>query len=500
MINQVFLNEPKFESFFNNFKEPLGLSCKGIILDCNQEFVKLNGYQTKNDLIGKSVLSLMVPEKQEDIKNYILRRSSGEEVERHHETTLASKDGKKIPVLLNSFSYQLEGEVYSVVLVTDITERKAIENELLISESSYRTIFEKAMDGIFQSTLDGRLLKVNESFAHIYGYNSAEEMLKSISDIPTQIYKDPSYRKVILDELIQQGFIKDKIFTVLNKFGKTVWIQTSCQLIKDSNGTIMYIEGITKDITIQKSLEEEKKQYQENLEIIVKERTSKLEAIIKDLETLSYSISHDLRAPLRTINSFSRILQDEFGDQLDQTGRYHLSKIADESLYMSKLIDSILTFTRLSRMNIQPVKVNLSKIAFDIISEYHEIDPERNYDFICPEDLTIIADKNMMKILMHNLLHNSWKFTSKTKKTLITIGQIEKDQKKVIFIKDNGCGFDMKFYKTLFLPFYKLHQDPDFDGIGIGLTTSKRIIERHHGEIWADSEVNQGCTIYFTLD
>lgn len=235
------------------------------------------------------------------------------------------------------------------------------------------------------------------------------------------------------------------------------------------------------------------------LESRVARRTLELEAINKELEAFSYSVSHDLRAPLRSIDGFSNKLLKDYGDLFDETGKDYFNRVKNASQHMGHLIDDLLKLARISRIEMHPVEINLSAIAQHITNELQETAPERVAHITIQENMMAMGDRNLLQIVLQNLLDNAWKYSRKKEVTLIDFGTFEKEGQTVYYVRDNGVGFDMKYVDKIFGAFQRLHSVSEFEGTGIGLATVNRIIRRHHGNIWVDSEVDKGTTFYFTL-
>ncbi|HTR80945.1 MAG TPA: PAS domain-containing protein [Bacteroidota bacterium] len=235
------------------------------------------------------------------------------------------------------------------------------------------------------------------------------------------------------------------------------------------------------------------------LEQRVAQRTIQLESAVKELETFSYSVSHDLRAPLRAITGFSQILRKEPGAILSERGQDYLERICTASGRMAELIDDLLTLSRINRAEIQSSSVDLSALWKKVAEQLRSVEPDRRIELNCQEGLTATGDANLLHVVLENLLGNAWKFTRKKESPVIECGQTEKDGRKVFYIRDNGAGFDMKYVGKLFGAFQRLHRLDEFEGTGIGLATVARVIHRHGGEIWAEGAVDQGATFYFSL-
>ncbi|MFZ6029983.1 MAG: sensor histidine kinase [Chloroflexota bacterium] len=238
------------------------------------------------------------------------------------------------------------------------------------------------------------------------------------------------------------------------------------------------------------------------LETRVRTRTLALEATNKELDAFSYSVSHDLRAPLRHINSYSKILMNDHAGQLSPEGRTHLERISDAGQKMNQLIDDLLRLSRVTSLEMHLTPVDLALLAQPIVNELYQSAPHRPATITMPPTLPARADPSLIHIVLLNLLHNAWKFTSQTPNAAIELGQLPAppDSKEAVyFVRDNGVGFDMQYAKKLFTPFQRLHSAEEFEGTGIGLTLVQRIIRRHGGNVWVEAAPNQGATFFFTL-
>ena len=230
------------------------------------------------------------------------------------------------------------------------------------------------------------------------------------------------------------------------------------------------------------------------------QRTLQLEAANRELESFSYSVSHDLQAPLRVINGFSQVLWDNYQSSLDDRGRHYLQRIQANSQRMSNLIDALLQLSRVTRSQMQSISVNLSDIAQDIIEELKGAAPERQVQFEIASNLIAQGDPQLLRIVLSNLLDNAWKYTSKRSQAKIEFNVLSDDKSQSIYyVRDNGAGFDLEYAGKLFTAFKRLHSQQDFPGTGIGLATVQRIIYRHGGKVWAEGESDRGATIYFSL-
>ncbi|CAN5761157.1 hypothetical protein BH23GEM8_BH23GEM8_08090 [soil metagenome] len=237
-----------------------------------------------------------------------------------------------------------------------------------------------------------------------------------------------------------------------------------------------------------------------SLEQRIDRRTADLEAANRELAAFAYSVSHDLRTPLRALDGLSQALLEDYSEVLDETGQDYLKRIRGASQRMGRLIDDMLTLSRLNRGELQPGKVDLVTVARELLEQHRQIEPDRAVELTSPASLIISGDPRLLCIAIDNLIANAWKFTRTREVGRIELGVSTDGDSPVYHVKDNGVGFDMAYAGNLFGAFQRLHSAAMFEGTGIGLATAQRVIARHGGTIWADSVVDEGATFYFTLD
>ena len=248
-----------------------------------------------------------------------------------------------------------------------------------------------------------------------------------------------------------------------------------------------------------KQTQDELRRLNQDLERRVTQRTAELAAANAELEAFSYSVSHDLRSPLRSINGFSQALLEDYTDRLDETGRDYLNRVRAATQRMGHLIDDLLNLSRVTRSEINWEVVDLSTLGYDTIKELNEKEPARDVIISIAPDMTATGDKRLLAVLLHNLLENAWKFTGRQTDARIVFGNTIVNSQRAYYIRDNGAGFDMKYAHKLFNPFQRLHNVAEFPGTGIGLAIALRVVSRHSGRIWAEAKPSKGATFFFTL-
>jgi light-regulated signal transduction histidine kinase (bacteriophytochrome) len=256
----------------------------------------------------------------------------------------------------------------------------------------------------------------------------------------------------------------------------------------DEKGQLRGFGKVTKDVTERKRIETE-----------IQLHTAQLEAANKELEAFSYSVSHDLRAPLRSIDGFSQALLEDCGESLTEQGKSYLHRIRAATQRMGALIDDLLNLSKVTRAEICHERLNISNLAGSIAAEYRKRQPDRAVEFLIEDGLEALGDVRLVRVVLENLLGNAWKFTSQRAQATIEFGLVQTNGTPAYFVRDNGAGFDNTYAERLFGAFQRLHAATEFPGTGIGLATVQRIVHRHGGKVWAEGAVDRGATFYFTL-
>lgn len=285
-----------------------------------------------------------------------------------------------------------------------------------------------------------------------------------------------------------------------NPPGRAVeYLEVAASPLRDADGEIFAVIELVRDITGRKRAEEQVQRLNAELEQRVRERTEELQQAVREMETFCYTVSHDLRTPLRGIHGFSSLLQQEYGYCLDEGGREYLRRIAGAAGRMGELIDDLLELSRVTRDELRRRPVDLAAIAGEIAGELRLSQPERPVEFVIGAELAATGDPSLLRAAMANLLYNAWKFSARNPAPRIEVGSRTDGDERVFFVRDNGIGFDMRYADKLFLPFHRLHAAEGFEGTGIGLAAVQRIVERHGGRVWAEGRPGEGATFFFTL-
>jgi PAS domain S-box-containing protein len=401
----------------------------------------------------------------------------------------------ELAAAFNSMAAQLKHTLQG--LHENVAELRQTQQELAISEQHYRSLFDGVPLGLFRSTPEGRILDANEAIVDLLGYPSRQALLEIDAH---DVYGDREDRTHIQEALEEDGKTHPFEIRMRRPNGDEFWARENSRAVYDDEGKLSYFEGSLEDITPMKEAEEYIQCLNAELEQRVLERTAQLEAAIRELEAFSYSVSHDLRAPLRALDGYSKLLLEDYSAILDETGKEYLRRVRQSSQRMGKLIDDLLNLSRITRREMQRSPVNLSELAKTIADELHKQNPERVAEFVISEGVTAEGDASLLYIVLDNLLGNAWKFTARHERARIEFGLSDLRGQPVYFVSDDGSGFDMTYAHKLFGAFQRLHSIEEFEGTGIGLATAQRIIRRHGGEIWAEAAVERGATFYFTLE
>lgn len=371
-------------------------------------------------------------------------------------------------------------------------------HKLAESESArLAAIVEYSDDAIVSKDLDGIVTSWNAGAEKIFGYTTQEmvgQPILRLLPLDRQHEEDEILAKVRRGESIRHyDTVRQR------KDGSPVEVSVTISPIKDASGRIIGVSKIARDISERKRSEAQIHQLNATLEQRVAERTAQLEAANKELEAFSYSVSHDLRAPLRTVNGFASMVLAQFGDQLPDAGKHYLERIQRGGMRMDALIEDLLAFSHLGRQPVKRQSVDTLRLVCAIAEELKASTADRPLEIRMGELPACLGDPELLRQVWINLISNALKYTRGRTPALVEIGSHVVNGERVFFVRDNGTGFDMKFAHKLFGVFQRLHRADEFEGSGVGLAIVQRIVHRHGGRVWAQAKLNEGAAFFFTL-
>jgi PAS domain S-box-containing protein len=417
------------------------------------------------------------------------------------------QDGEQFPIEASFSQLEVAGQKMHTVILRDITERQRAQDALQQSQAHLQAIVEHLDEGVTVSSLSGELLHFNRAALNVYGFVSVHDCRRQLSNFPNffdlrrmdgrrlpedewplaRILRGETLRDVdVRIHRIQGGW--QRIFS----YGGT--------LVRDAAGQPQMAVVTLRDITEDHRAAEEIRELNEELEQRVAERTVQLQVANKELEAFTYSVSHDLRAPLRAIDGFSEALLEDYGPQLPEEAQRHLKTVREGAQRMGDLIDALLKFARLNRQELNKRDVDATKLVRETVEELSLQQEGRQVEIRVADLLPCRGDEALLRRVWVNLLSNSLKYTCKRERAVIEVGCKSEDGRTVYFVRDNGTGFDMKYAHKLFGVFQRLHLAEDFEGTGVGLAIVQSVVHRHGGRVWAEAAVDRGATFYFTLE
>lgn len=405
----------------------------------------------------------------------------------------------EIGFLTQSFS-----NMSSLIEMRERARDQAVE-ALRVSERRIRLLLDATAEAIYGLNAQGECILINPSCVRMLGFDTADQLLGF--DMHARVHAPPKNENATAKSNESCLFCQ----TLLKKVPKhsadaQLWKRDgsplpvefwSYPIVDDAifNGVVVSFLDISERKTAQREIEK----HRLHLEELVSERTKQLESVNAELEAFSYSVSHDLRAPLRSLDGFSKILMDDYYNQLDPTANDYLQRIRRSSQRMGELIEDMLGLSRVTRYAMKLQDIDLSALATEILSTFAMQSPDRTVEVIVQPDLVVRGDLGLMRIALENLLSNAWKYSQHALKPTIEVGLQDNEGESEYFVRDNGAGFDMEYAHNLFKPFQRLHNLTDYPGSGIGLAIVQRVIKRHNGRIWAHATPNQGATFFFTV-
>jgi PAS domain S-box-containing protein len=496
---QAYLDE-----LFDQTPEGLALvDVEDRVMRINREFTRMFGYAPE-EAVGRPINDLVAPEDlRREADDFTHRCISRKETVRA-ETIRRCKDGSRIPVSLLTFPISIPGgQIAEYAIYRDLTRYKAVEGELVRNRAFFDELFHQAPEGIVLLDTGDRVLQINREFTRMFGYTAAEAVGRAINDLiaPAELRREAeAYTKRIASgNTVKTETIRRR------KDGSHVHVSLIAVPITAPDGQIAEY-AIYRDLTGFKAVQVELTRQTAHMDEIRRlnrelgEHTTRIEAANKELEAFAYSVSHDLRAPLRHMVGYTELLQKTSGSQLDEKGRRYMMMILESAKRMGNLIDDLLAFSRIGRAETRATLVSLEQLVREAQKEVWQEAEGRDIAWKIGSLPDLYGDRSMLKLALVNLISNAVKFSRTRSAPEIEIGCAEKQNDGiVVFVKDNGVGFDMKYVNKLFGVFQRLHRAEEFEGTGIGLATVQRIIHRHGGRVWAEGQMGAGATFYISL-
>ena len=471
---------------------------EGNIHEANDAFLSIVGY-SRDDLRDGAVSGRTLNTPERDRTDAVARRQLATQgIAQPWEKELFRKDGSRVAVLTGVATLDpTRGE--HVAFVVDLSDRKRAEVALRASEERWRLASQIAQVGAFEWNIQTGENAWTPALESMYGLQHGDFGKTQRSWEALVHPEDRAAAVARVQEAFRSLSAVEGEWRVVHPDGSVRWLVGRFQILRDERGNPQRLVGVNVDITARKRMEEEARALNENLERLVEERTAELTAANQELESFSYSVAHDLRAPLRGIRGFSALLVEEVGDKLGDEATLHLSRIQMAADRMSQLIDALLALARLSRAEPRLQAVDLSALAHGAIEQLRAHEPQREVETVVAKDVIAQGDLQLLRAVLENLLGNAWKFTRHQARSRIEFGCDDFEGIATFFVRDNGAGFDMAHADQLFAPFRRLHAPSEFEGTGIGLATVDRIVRRHGGRVWAEAAVGKGATFRFTL-
>ena len=464
------------------------ICAEGIIVFCNHRLAEMVG-QLPERLVGSSLRALVVSADWKFFEQLVAR---GLESEARGEVQFQRQDGRLVPVQVSLQAIPGEQPPKACLVATDLTARKEAEETQRRLANQYATLVSTTSDGYLLSDSRGKVLDVNDTYCRMSGYSRAELLNMRIGDV--EAMESPEEVLLHNQRIVSSSFHRFES-QHRRKNGETFDVEVSTSYFPATDQFLAFVH----DISERKRAEEVIRKLNQELEERVLARTQELAAVNNELESFNYAVAHDLRAPLRHISGFADLLTEQARPVLDDASRRYLDAIQGRSRYMGQLIEDLLRLSRLGRQQLRKQLCELNLLVEEVIEELKSEAQGREVEWRIPELPPVECDPGLMKQVLVNLLSNALKFTKPRQLAIIEVGQTTRENGPVIFVRDNGVGFDMKNADKVFGVFQRLHSQREFEGTGVGLAIVQRIIHRHGGRVWAEAEVDKGATLYFSL-
>jgi len=461
----------------------------GYVGSWNAGAERIKGYAPA-EILGQHFARFFTPEDVAAGRPAAVLHAAATEERYEEENWRVRKDGSRFwaDVVITALRDD-RGKLLGFAKVTrDLTERRRAEQALRASEERFRILAATANDAILSADRHGNITYFNPGAERIFGFASDEVIGRSLTALMPERFRDAHRTGLARYVATGEARVIGKTVELAGRRKDETEFPLELSLASWTQGAEVAFTAIIRDITARKEAEDTLRRY-----------ASQLEVANQELEAFCYSVSHDLRAPLRSLDGFSQALLDDYRDRLDDTGRDFLQRVRAASQRMGTLIDDLLSLSRVTRGEVQVEEVDLSALAAAAAADLKKTDPARDVTFAIAPHLVVRADAGLMRIVLQNLLGNAWKFTGKRSSARVEVGSMAHDGRRAFFVRDDGAGFDMAYAAKLFGAFQRLHAAAEFPGSGIGLATVQRIIHRHGGQVWAEGAPDRGATFYFTL-
>jgi PAS domain S-box-containing protein len=487
-------SEGRFRAIFQNaidaiiVTDPQG---EGRVLSVNQAACRMFGY-TEDEFVGLSRTAII--SSREELDKVMAARKRQKQAT--GELVYRRKDGSAFTGDLRMSGFlDHTGAQRSVTIIRDVTERKMADEALRRSEARWNAAIESFAAGAIIATEDEQVIYWNPAARAMHGIARPDENIEPLEKTPAtfQLWTPDGCRMLELDEWpmrrIKRGeTVRDVELRVRrpDQGWEKVFSYSGAMVATAHGERLIFLTCL--DLTGLRETETE-----------LRMTAKSLAAANRELESFSYSVSHDLRAPLRAMIGFSDFLKEDYAEILDREGRDYLDRIQNAGIRMNEMIDGMLCLSKLTFQEVLPGDIDLSALAGEVIANLRESEPQRSVEVWIEPGMILRTDGKFLKFALQNLIGNAWKYTGKVQNPRIEVGSVEIDGERVFFVRDNGAGFDPGQAEKLFVPFKRLHSDSEFPGTGVGLAIVERVVRRHGGKVWAEGEVGRGAAFYFTL-
>jgi len=494
--------ESEFQIIFE--RSPIGkviTAPDGRLLRVNAAFAEMLGH-TVQDLRERGFVDITFAEDVSASKEMVRRLLRGEDETASIEKRYLHRGGHVVWTLVNTRLLRDADDLprYFVTTIQNISHRKRVEQEIVRSEAKYLDLYEHAPDMyVSVDARTGNVLECNETLVRAVGWAKEQIIGRPVLELYHPDSADAARRAFAM--FLETGTVDGAELRLQRADGSALDVSLSVTAVRDDNGRIVRSRSSWRDISEKKALERQVVEREEQVRaanVQLLHTNQHLEAANKEIEAFAYSVSHDLRQPLRAIDGFSRLLMDRHAAALEPTAKNYLERVRAGAQRMGALIDDILRLSRITRAEMRIAPVDLTKLARETVEELHVAEPGRSATWEIAEGLVVEADPILMRAVLQNLLGNAWKYTGRREHARIELGAIPGNE-PTYFVRDNGAGFDMRYADKLFGAFQRLHGVEEFPGTGVGLATVQRIVHRHGGRIWAEAAVDEGAAFYFTL-